>query len=69
MKPVVTYVLMGLCLLAFLAEMAAGGLDPEPALRIKLERGASDDERVIVIENSGVRGFDPAALAEWEAGA
>ena len=45
------------------------GLDPEPALRIKLERGASDDERVIVIENSGVRGFDPAALAEWEAGA
>ena len=38
-------------------------------LNIVKARGASDDERVIVIENSGVRGFDPAVLAEWEAGA
>ena len=28
--PVVTYVIMGICLFAFLVELAAGGLDPEP---------------------------------------
>ena len=40
-------------------------LDPSPALRIRLERGADDDTRRISIENDGVAGFDPAALAEW----
>ena len=40
-------------------------LDPEPALDIRLERGASDDERRISIENRGVAGYDPAALSDW----
>ena len=40
-------------------------LDVAPALRIALERGAADDERRISIENDGVAGFDPAALADW----
>ena len=45
MKPVVTYVLMGLCLLAFLAEVVAGGfaLDPEPAVLYGLGGFVSDD--------------------------
>ena len=41
------------------------GLDPEPALYIRLERGAGDDTRRITIENRGVTGFDPEALNEW----
>ncbi len=40
-------------------------LDVAPALNIALERGASDDERRISIENNGVGGFDPAALSDW----
>ena len=40
-------------------------VDPEPALRIALQRGAEDDERRIILENDGVAGFDPSALAEW----
>ena len=40
-------------------------LDPAPALRVHLERGASDDERRIAIENNGVAGYDPSALSEW----
>ena len=44
-------------------------LAPEPALEVFIERGPGDDARRIEIENYGVRGFDPAALSEWEAGA
>ena len=40
-------------------------LDPEPALRIRLERAGSDEQRRITIENRGVAGFDPAALLAW----
>ena len=40
---------------------------PSPALRVRLSPTARDDERAIEIENDGVAGFDPAALAEWEA--
>ena len=44
-------------------------LAPWPALRVTLSRMAGDEEREITIENDGVAGFDPAALARWEAGA
>ena len=44
-------------------------LAPWPALRVMLSRMAGDEEREITIENDGVAGFDPAALARWEAGA
>ena len=42
-------------------------IEPEPALDVTIERGAagSMDERIITIENYGVAGFAPAALAEW----
>ena len=40
-------------------------LDAAPALRVALERGATDDVRRISIENDGVAGFDPAALSDW----
>ena len=40
-------------------------LDPAPALRIDIRRGAGEDERVIEIENDGVAGFDAAHLGEW----
>ena len=40
-------------------------LDTAPALRMALERGATDDTRRISIENDGVAGFDPAALSDW----
>ena len=40
-------------------------LDPEPSLRIRLERGVGDETRVITIENRGVTGYRPGALAEW----
>ena len=42
-------------------------LDPSPALRLHLERGGDDDTRRITIENDGVAGFEPGALAEWRA--
>jgi len=44
-------------------------LAPEPALEIAIERAGDDAGRLIEIENYGVRGFDPGALLEWEAGA
>ena len=42
-------------------------IDPEPALHVTIERSDSGDEqqRVISLENRGVAGFDPSALAEW----
>ena len=40
-------------------------IEPEPALDVTIERGSGMDERTISIENCGVAGFDPAALAEW----
>ncbi len=40
-------------------------IDPEPALRVRLERGDGDDERRIFIENDGVAGYDPSRLADW----
>ena len=40
-------------------------LEPSPALRIALARADVDDARRITIENDGVAGFDPAALADW----
>ena len=42
-------------------------IDPRPALVVRITRGNGDDERLIDIENEGVAGYDPAALAEWEA--
>ena len=42
-------------------------IDPRPALAARLMRTDADEERRIEIENRGVAGFDPAALAEWEA--
>ena len=42
-------------------------IDPRPALVVRIARGNGDDERLIDIENEGVAGYDPAALAEWEA--
>ena len=43
-------------------------LDPEPSLHIHLERGSRDETRVITIENRGVAGYDPDALARWRCG-
>ena len=40
-------------------------LDPEPSLRIRLERGGEDEERRVEIENRGVAGFRPEALSQW----
>ena len=40
-------------------------LEPRPALKLTLSRGDSDDVRIIQIENAGVTGFRPEALAEW----
>ena len=40
-------------------------LEPEPALRIDIRRGADDETRVIEITNDGVRGFDAVALEDW----
>ena len=42
-------------------------IDPEPALHVTIDRNDSGDEqqRVISLENRGVAGFDPSALAEW----
>ncbi len=45
----------------------AADIAPRPALRVRLSPTARDDERRIEIENDGVAGFNPAALAEWEA--
>ena len=42
-------------------------LAPVPALEIEICRGESDEDRTIEIENFGVAGFDPQALAEWRA--
>ena len=39
---------------------------PEPALEVRMERGAADEERRIEIDNYGVRGFDARALSAWE---
>ncbi len=44
-------------------------LMPDRALEIAIDRADSDEARRIEIENYGVRGFDPGALSEWEAGA
>ena len=44
-------------------------LAPEPALEIEISRAGDEAGRFIEIENYGVRGFDPGALLEWEAGA
>ena len=40
-------------------------LAPERSLELRIERGGDDEARIIEIENDGVAGFDPAALAEW----
>ena len=48
-------------------EMA--GLRLDRSLEIRMARGESDAERMIRIDNRGVRGFDPAALAEWSVAA
>ncbi len=40
-------------------------LSPERAIRLRIARGESDDERVIELENRAVAGFDARALAEW----
>lgn len=37
----------------------------EPSLEMKLLRGERDDDRLIQIENFGVKGFDPERLIEW----
>ena len=42
-------------------------LEPTPALEIELTRGDDEETRHIDIENYGVKGFDPDALAEWRA--
>ncbi len=44
------------------------GLDPEPALRVRMERSGDESTRRVEIENRGVAGFDPAPLAEWRGG-
>ena len=43
-------------------------LDPEPSLRITLERGTGEETRIITIENRGVAGYRPDALAKWRCG-
>ena len=45
-------------------EMA--GIDPCPAIAVRLSRAARDDDRFREIENDGVAGFDAGALAGWE---
>lgn len=40
-------------------------LSVEPSLIVRIQRGTGDDDRIIEIDNHGVRGFDPAALTEW----
>ena len=40
-------------------------LDSEPSLRILLERGGEEEDRLIGIENRGVTGYRPEALARW----
>ena len=42
-------------------------LRPSPALEIEMTRGDGVEIRLLEIENCGVGGFDPRALAEWEA--
>lgn len=42
-------------------------LSVEPALEMTIRRGNGDDDRLIEINNCGVRGYDEAALAEWRA--
>ena len=42
-------------------------LEPTPALEVELTRGDDEETRHIDIENYGVEGFDPDALAEWRA--
>ena len=43
-------------------------LAPDPALRIRLERGDDEAVRRIEIENQGVARFEPAALEQWRCG-
>ena len=40
-------------------------LSVEPSLIVRIQRGTGDDDRIIEIDNHGVRGFDAAALTEW----
>lgn len=40
-------------------------LEPDCALWMTLERDIEDDDRVITLENHGVKGFDPQKLDEW----
>ena len=40
-------------------------LSVEPSIEMCLRRGEGDDDRLIEINNCGVRGFDEAVLAEW----
>lgn len=40
-------------------------LSPERSIRLRIARGAGDDDRVLELENAGVPGFDGRALAEW----
>ena len=44
---------------------AMAGLEPESALYIRMSRGDGDEARRIMIENRGVEGYDPEALARW----
>ena len=37
----------------------------EPSIEMCIRRGEGDDDRLIEINNCGVRGFDEAVLAEW----
>ena len=41
------------------------GLEPEPALEIRLSRTDADEARLIEIDNYGVAGYDPDRLADW----
>ena len=36
-----------------------------PSLQVTICRGSDDSRRVIAIENHGVAGYDPRALAQW----
>lgn len=40
-------------------------LSVEPSLEMSLRRGTGDDDRIIEINNRGVRGFNESALDEW----
>ena len=40
-------------------------LSVEPSIEMCIRRGEGDDDRLIEINNCGVRGFDEAVLAEW----